>query len=138
MGFKSRLTKTKEESHLRGTLLLFLLVGVAGHGCFASCLLDDRYTSFTVPVCASTSLKTIINRFLHALPFAVPDIYLRGINPLPICRPLHNPAPSLHLPPAALRLGSLLGFKSRLTKTKEESHLRGTLLLFLFGRSGGT
>ena len=41
-------------------------------------------------------------------PFAVPDIYLRGINPLAICRPLHNPAPSLYHPPDALRLGSPL------------------------------
>ena len=37
-------------------------------------------------------------------PFAVPDIYLRGVNPLAICRPLHSSARSLHRPPDALGL----------------------------------
>ena len=40
-------------------------------------------------------------------PFVVPDICFRGINPLYICRPLHSSAPSLHPPPAAVRLDSV-------------------------------
>ena len=40
-------------------------------------------------------------------PFAVPDIYLRATSTLAIYRPLHSPAPSLHPPLAAVRLGSV-------------------------------
>ena len=42
------------------------VVGMTGYSRFASCLLDDRFALLAVPVCAPTSLKTIINRFLYA------------------------------------------------------------------------
>ena len=61
------------------------------------------------------------------------------INHLAPCRPRHSPAPSLHLPPAALRLGSLLpvpGARVRDQLCRQtKKHTRWCA--FLFGGEGG-
>ncbi len=74
-------------------------------------------------------------------PFAVPDIYLRGVNPLVICRPLHNPAPSLYHPPDALGLGSpappVLVFESLFNSKQQKSDYPLMWIIAFFWRRRG-
>ena len=60
------LFQRKRKNRLSLMVKRFLTGEPSENRCFASCLLDDRKLSLAVPVCASASLKTIINRFLYA------------------------------------------------------------------------